>query len=232
MNLGELITRLEAADPNQAVQHGFTNPHSYRGDYMDLAFEPAADVTVGDMLADARSALGTTYQGWKGGDFTMNEHTWCWLSQQGDASGETISPLLLEFMLTEPAVQQPPVDRAAKERRLDLSQALGLGAGAPWDAILDRAAELRRLADETQQPTPCSGPVLCEDGGEPCDRHEREHSHAEGEHAFCGVECEVVLPSEQLRNMILYRAIPGSKGALAELERRAAAGAQQDGAQP
>lgn len=34
--------------------------------------------------------------------------------------------------------------------RLALSEALGLGTGAPWDAIRDRAAELRRLADEAQ----------------------------------------------------------------------------------
>jgi hypothetical protein len=117
MTLGELIARLEAANPNQVVHHGFTNPHSYRGDYMDLAFEPAANITVADMLAAARSALGTTFQGWKGGDFTMTDHTWCWLSQEGDASGETISALLLDFMLAPPApaAVQPPVDRAGGE---------------------------------------------------------------------------------------------------------------------
>lgn len=103
MNLADLITTLEAADPTLAVPRGFTNPHSYRGDYMDLAFEPATDVTVADMLADARSALGATYQGWKGGDFTMGEHTWCWLSVEGDASGETISALLVELLLAEAA---------------------------------------------------------------------------------------------------------------------------------
>lgn len=46
--------------------------------------------------------------------------------------------------------------------RLALSEALGLGTGAPWDAIRDRAAELRRLADEAQQPTPATTePVYC-----------------------------------------------------------------------
>ncbi|MGW2594812.1 hypothetical protein ACWCXC_31730 [Streptomyces sp. NPDC001515] len=39
---------------------------------------------------------------------------------------------------------------AAEAHRLALSEALGLGTGAPWDAIRDRAAELRRLADEAQ----------------------------------------------------------------------------------
>jgi hypothetical protein len=118
VNLGELIARLETADPNQVVKHGFLNPHSYRGDYMDLAFEPAEDITVGEMLAAARSAVGATFQGWKGGDFVMHSDTWCWLSQQGDASGETISALLLELILAEPteapasAAVVPAADRA------------------------------------------------------------------------------------------------------------------------
>lgn len=33
----------------------------------------------------------------------------------------------------------------------------------------------------------CSRPNACDD--EPCDKHEREQAHAEGEHAFCGPDC-------------------------------------------
>lgn len=98
MTLEELITALDAADPTLVLPHGFTNPHSYRGDYMDLAFEPASNVSVADMLADAQAALGTTYQGWKGGDFTMRGHTECWLAEEG-CLGETIGALLLSLML-------------------------------------------------------------------------------------------------------------------------------------
>ena len=118
MNLGDIITRLEAADPQQVVRHGFHNPHSYRGDYYDLAFEPATNITVADMLEAARSAVGATYQGWKGGDFRMNEYDWCWLSEEGTASGETISPLLLQFMLA-PAAAQSSADRAVVAKALD-----------------------------------------------------------------------------------------------------------------
>ena len=113
MNLGDLIARLETANPQQVVPHGFHNPHSYRGDYMDLAFEPAVNITVADMLEAARSAVGTTYEGYKGGDFRMDVHDWCWLSEEGSASGETISPLLLDLMLAEPAVV--PVSAAAPQ---------------------------------------------------------------------------------------------------------------------
>ncbi|MFD7999887.1 hypothetical protein [Streptomyces mirabilis] len=54
------------------------------------------------------------------------------------------------------------------------------------DAVL---AELRRMADEAQQPTPCSQPNPCEDGGDPCTTHEREQAHADGDHGLCGPDC-------------------------------------------
>jgi len=101
MDLGDLIDALDKRDPKLAVKHGFGNPHSYRGDYWDLAFEEISDTTVGEMLEAAQSAVGTTYQGWKGGDFHMDRHTWCWLSEEGRASGETISARLLEYILDE-----------------------------------------------------------------------------------------------------------------------------------
>lgn len=103
LTLGELIERLEAEDPAKVVRQGFANPDSYRGYYHDLAFEPAWNVSVADMLADARSALGATFQGWKGGDFTMGEYTDCWLAVRGD-TGETLGAVLLDFMLATEAV--------------------------------------------------------------------------------------------------------------------------------
>lgn len=115
MTLAELITALEAADPAQVVAHGFRNPHSYRGDYMDLAFEPASDVTVADMLADARSALGATFEGYKGGDFTMSGYTDCWLAEYG-CLGETLGPLLVQLMLAVPAAVSPPPATRADDR--------------------------------------------------------------------------------------------------------------------
>lgn len=109
MTLGELISALEAADPAAALPLGFSSPHSYRGDYMDLAFEPTANVTVGAMLADARAALGNTYQGHKGGDYTMGAYTACWLAENGSGDGETIGPILLTLLLA--AGQLDPATR-------------------------------------------------------------------------------------------------------------------------
>jgi hypothetical protein len=100
MELGELIAALEAEDPARVLPLGFGKPHSYRGYYEQLAFEPTADVMIGDMLEAAKSALGATYEGWKGGDFTMHERTDCWLAEEGHSGGEEIGPILLALMLT------------------------------------------------------------------------------------------------------------------------------------
>lgn len=99
MTLGELITALEAAPADKVLPLGFASPHSYRGFYEQLAFEPKVRVPVGEMLAAARSALGRTYEGWKGGDFTMTDYTDCWLAVEGHGDGESIGPILLTLML-------------------------------------------------------------------------------------------------------------------------------------
>lgn len=115
MTLGELIAVLETAEPDLVLPLGFHNPHSYRGDYMDLAFEPAANVTVSAMLADARTALDNTYQGWKGGDYTMDAYTDCWLATQGSsADSETIGPILLFLLLSAGQLNAAARERLAR----------------------------------------------------------------------------------------------------------------------
>lgn len=101
MTLGELIAFLEKRDPRIVVPMGFNGPHSYRGIYRDLAFEPVRDTTVGEMLACAKDALGRTFDGYKGGDFVMDENVDVYLSNYGEASGETIGITLLLYMVGE-----------------------------------------------------------------------------------------------------------------------------------
>ena len=101
MTLSELIAFLETRNPNMPVKTGFAHPHSYRGYYDELAFEIAWDVTVGSMLACARSALGASYQGWHGGEYTMDEYTDVWLVREQGRCGEGIGPVLLALMLGE-----------------------------------------------------------------------------------------------------------------------------------
>ncbi len=99
VSLGELIKILEAEDQGKVVPFGFGHPHSYRGYYDELAFEPARNVTVAAMLADCRRSLGATFTGYKGGDFVMKEYTKCWLAMWGNTSEDTLGPALLRCML-------------------------------------------------------------------------------------------------------------------------------------
>lgn len=105
--LGELIEALEAelAKGDRRVPLGFTEPHSYRGYYEQLAFEPAANVLVSDMLADAKRALDATYPGYKGGDFTMTKWTEVWLANYGE-TGEALGSIFLTLLLSPSAAQE------------------------------------------------------------------------------------------------------------------------------
>lgn len=70
--------------------------------------------------------------------------------------------------------------------------------------------------------TPCSDPPCGYFHGELCDRHGTEQDHDAGNHQHCDQTCEQAFPWDQMRNFILYRALPGAQGALNELLRRAA----------
>lgn len=100
MYLNDLIEFLEERDPGTPVPLGFDNPHSYRGYYDELAFEPKENTTIGDMLACAKQAVGSTYGGYKGGEFTMDEYSPVWLAKRG-RTGESIGPVLLRYMAGE-----------------------------------------------------------------------------------------------------------------------------------
>ncbi|WAL93947.1 hypothetical protein [Streptomyces sp. Je 1-369] len=55
------------------------------------------------------------------------------------------------------------------------------------------------------------------------DRLETERDHTRGDHTHCGLDCEVEMPTEHLRNFVIAKGYPGTKGALDELIRRARA---------
>ena len=75
MNLNQLITRLELEPQEKVITNGFGKAHSYRGYYDQIAFEPKKNVTVGEMLNEAKKANGNVYYGWKGGEYLMNLET-------------------------------------------------------------------------------------------------------------------------------------------------------------
>lgn len=95
MQLGELINWLNEQNPELKVPHGFGEPMSYRGYYEDLAFTPKECVSFGETLNHAKGALGETFEGYKGGAFTMHELTDCWIAEYGYSNSDAIGPTIL-----------------------------------------------------------------------------------------------------------------------------------------
>lgn len=83
LTLGAAIDLLENVDPDTLVA-GLGAPHSYRGYYTDLAFEPESNrQPASEALATLRSCMGKTFTGYKGGDFVMHENTPLWEANYG-----------------------------------------------------------------------------------------------------------------------------------------------------
>ena len=84
MNLGSFIKSLEEISPDMSIRMDFSydgpgKMDSYRGFYSHLSLMGTTDnATVGSVLEDARSAMGSTFSGYKGGDYTMDENTPIW----------------------------------------------------------------------------------------------------------------------------------------------------------
>lgn len=91
--LGELIARLEAiADKSKLVVYDFDNMKptsldSWRGAYAELAlgYDETREITINELLEKLQYAVGHTYEGYKGGDFTMGKGTPIWVANYGES---------------------------------------------------------------------------------------------------------------------------------------------------
>jgi len=106
MQLQYLIEWLEKQDQMATVKDGFGSPHSDRGYYEDLGFDPVEETTFGAMLAHAKAAMGATFPGWKGGEFTMHSYTDCHIGEYGNCGEEITSAHLKLWLLTANAPHQ------------------------------------------------------------------------------------------------------------------------------
>lgn len=92
MTLGALISALEACKADSYVQFVFAGLcpgrlRSYRGFYDHLAIDPSGEFRhVGEFLAHAKSVLGSTMTGYKGGEYVMDDDTPVWVAPWGDTS--------------------------------------------------------------------------------------------------------------------------------------------------
>ncbi len=96
VTLGQLIEKLREIDKDTRIVvdvNGFTveSVHSYRGYYEDLGLRMANIVRrASTLLPLFENAVGETFEGWKGGDFTMHEGTPLWVSESWGDEGRAV----------------------------------------------------------------------------------------------------------------------------------------------
>jgi len=89
LTLGKFIKILETLPSDMEID-GLHMPHSYRGYYIDLAFEKMdRKQTVEEILFMCRKCLGEIFEGYKGGDSGMTKNTPIWRAFYG-RGGERI----------------------------------------------------------------------------------------------------------------------------------------------
>lgn len=97
LSLGELIAKLEATrrEDDKDVWFDFENARptdfdSYRGIYAELAigFKFEGRMLLSDFIESAKSCVGQTFEGYKGGEYTMSLDTPVWVANYGN-SGST-----------------------------------------------------------------------------------------------------------------------------------------------
>jgi hypothetical protein len=102
VSLGELVDALSAhVEAGGHCTLGFCCPHSYRGDYSGIAFEPIerdGEASARAMLSLANEAMGEAYEGWKGGKYTMDQETPVYIASKG-STGWPLTAALLKAML-------------------------------------------------------------------------------------------------------------------------------------
>lgn len=101
--LGRLIDALAKRPVDQEVRFdfGYLAPaglDSYRGYYEDLALSfkdtgrhgEHTSPTVAALLGDLRGAVGKSFTGYKGGEFTMGRDTAMWVANYGESGGTAV----------------------------------------------------------------------------------------------------------------------------------------------
>lgn len=105
MNLGQLnAVFLKMTDKSFVFTKGFNTPHSYRGYYNELAFQPAQDIKLEVVIKSIDRSYIETFEGYKGGEFSYNAETTCHLSWIGNCTeddclrlGSLVAEMVAEY---------------------------------------------------------------------------------------------------------------------------------------
>lgn len=97
MTVGEIVAVLRRKDPGADVSFDFVyfrpmSLHSYRGYYEQLAlgYGNEGTATVGDVLGWFEDAIGKTFTGYKGGEYTMGTDTPVWVANHDEAGSTAV----------------------------------------------------------------------------------------------------------------------------------------------
>jgi hypothetical protein len=105
ITLGHLITLLKHVEDREVpIEFDFPSSNipttlaSYRGYYSQLAlghrdfnYDKPAIPNVNTVIEELESAIGQTFQGWKGGDYVMSPDTPIWVDNPGRYSSIAIT---------------------------------------------------------------------------------------------------------------------------------------------
>lgn len=76
MTLKEFKTHIESFPNETEFNYGISKPFSWRGVYAEVAFEMLEQpMTKEDILANIELAYTETFRGYKGGEYTYDDHT-------------------------------------------------------------------------------------------------------------------------------------------------------------
>lgn len=100
ITLGELLDWLASLPPDNEIVFDFCQfspgeMNSSRGDYSKLAISwlNGKTVTAQELLNRYRPMVGATFQGYKGGNYTMDRDTQVWVDEWGSWTGTAITGL-------------------------------------------------------------------------------------------------------------------------------------------
>ena len=120
MNLGELQLKFQKLKNREFVfTKGFSDPHSYRGYYNQVCFEPTTGVPLKEILESINDALTQTFVAYKGGEYTYGIFTTTNLQMYGHCENNDCQKLeeLVKEMIEEYKMSENTKKRKTKADR-------------------------------------------------------------------------------------------------------------------
>lgn len=90
LTVNEVIQSLEAHHQSASVCGVQCDGGSYRGSYDNFYIESGGRTTVGDLVSFLHSVIGESFDGYKGGSYTMDSDSMCFVASYGECGSAII----------------------------------------------------------------------------------------------------------------------------------------------